>query len=155
MSSLFTIGHYSKYQTHRLEFGQYEAPCEGPHPAIDVPFEGYPRILNNRVSLWYKLNSGENGNFRSIFYGNGTDCDAAYYWTKLSTIDRAGKALHPVQGSMWNIVSNAELIDCGANAKRKPSFCRHNAFVQTSLIRMLIELQAARARQQVARNGQL
>jgi len=155
ISSVYTIGHYREYQTHRLEFGKYEAPCKGPNPRVDVSFTDYPPVLSDRTSLWYKINSSEKGNVRSIFFGDGTDCDAAYYWTKLSRVDKSGKALHAVQGSIRNIVSDADIIDCGVNARPRPNFCTHNAFVQTSLIRMLIELQVARARQQAVRDEQL
>jgi hypothetical protein len=141
-SSWSTIGHFPNYQTHSLSLHYHKVPPCNFKPRSAAPVTGYPRIVDGRKSYWYSFESGSGENHRALFFDQGTDCDAAFYSTRFKELK-----LKPARGSMWNIISNRELLDCGVNAERRTESCPHNAFVQTSLNRMLIELQLARAKQ--------
>jgi pimeloyl-ACP methyl ester carboxylesterase len=153
-----TIGHYRPYQTHRIEFEYFTPrsraekafldPKQKHKPIRTPPFADYPKIPDGRSSHWFVFDGDKASNERAPYFDKAEDATGAYYTLKLSKVDNEGIPYHVAPSEVWNIVGNSDLSDCGVNAVRKASTCPHNAFIQTSLTRMLIEFHSARARSQ-------
>ena len=141
-SSRRTIGHFRPYVTHRLEIKYFDAQCSKPVQS-PVP-RGYPPVADPRTSMWYSIDAGAMQNWRALYFGDAEDCSGAYYATQLSLTSEEGARFRRATADMWNVIGDKDIIDCGENAGRKGSTCLHNAFLQTSLNRMVLEFQRAR-----------
>ncbi|NEV01062.1 hypothetical protein [Bradyrhizobium uaiense] len=144
-----TIGHYRAFQTHRLELTHFQAPDCDPRSGTNAGAHvvGHPDPFMGRTTNWYRLDGDEKSNYRAVYFGCepdraipgcGTDCSAAHYYSRLSIAEAPHKRFHQVSGSMWNLVTDENLIE--GDEKHRGRYSSHTAFVQTALNRMLIEL---------------
>jgi pimeloyl-ACP methyl ester carboxylesterase len=162
-SAYSAIGHFRPYQTHRLDFRHVSASNDlcrdtakcltvGPYRPGNKPcsLANTPEHLElfrdpppaGRQTSWYRIPPAAAEARRPLFFLEGTDCSSKFYFTTLSTVSPEGEPLHPVPGRLWNVVTDRAFIDALSPeiGDRATSFARHNAFVQTSLMRMLLEL---------------
>lgn len=140
-SAYSAIGHFRPYQTHSLALRHVpseDKPCSDSVNCIDhCPLA---RTTENeklflppvgRQTLWYETAD----NPRPLKYLAGAGCSSKFYFTTLTA------ASHPVPGRLWNIATDRNMIDVQPSEDgKRATFARHNAFVQTSLVRMLIEM---------------
>ncbi|AOO82982.1 hypothetical protein [Bosea vaviloviae] len=151
------IGHYRPYVTHRLAIDHFKAqekpglglvavtqrgwpgPC---HVALGE--ETYPPVLDGRRTDWFRIPTGVKTARKAVWFGGReTECVSRHYVSTLSTGGDEGRDLHSVPGRMWNVTGDRNLVDAeGLNDTSTPL---HNAFVQTLLTRMLLELTFAQA----------
>jgi hypothetical protein len=140
-SAYSAIGHFRPYQTHFLTLKHVPSKDEACSDSVNcVDHCPLMRTAENeklflppagRQTLWYETAD----NPRPMKYLAGAGCSSKFYFTTLTT------ASHPVPGRLWNIATDRNMIDVQPSKDgKKAAFARHNAFVQTSLVRMLIEL---------------
>lgn len=121
-SAYSAIGHYEPYQTHRLNI-EYEGskPCSN--------YEG-------RNTGWYKIDADGKYTAHTICYDDGEGNHKTY--EKYTSTLTGGEGFHNPPGSLWNIVTDNNTLY--GDKEHQAAFIAHNAFVQTNLNRMLIEL---------------
>lgn len=120
------IGHYEPYVTHRLKIVHLEDSPYGPSP-------------ENRRTTWYDFPLANNKE------GDAAPKYPVLWFNSIPPYQRysieLSKGEKTPPGRMWNVSTDSDVI--GGDGLLKISTPNHNAFVQTSLNRMLLELTLA------------
>lgn len=141
-----SIGHYAPYQNFQLSIC-YEG--DGNSCAAEAKFascQAPTRQQFRSATDWYLLPS-DGGNachyLCSAFGDSNKKCDSRQYLISLIRHDQERPAYHAISGKMWNIVTDLKVIGPDQDYKNQSAIA-HNAFDQTNLVRMLVELTLAR-----------
>lgn len=141
-----SIGHYEPYQNFQLSICYEGSANSCTSNMLIAGCKAPPHQTKRLPTNWFRLGAGDDSSCQYMCYSFGSadsSCSSSQYLVTLMRHNDEKQQLREPSGTMWNVYTDVDVI--GPNEDyRNQSAEVHNAFDQTNLGRMLVELTLAR-----------